>query len=386
MKIGIDVRPLSRPGAGIARAVRNILEQLQGIDTENTYYLYSDREFGLPLQNSLWHKRISRHISFLPGSAWLQTAAKSMAVGDRVDVFWGTAHALPLGLPSSVRKVLTVNDLVWPDYSKTMSFYNRLVNRLLLKRSARQANVVLVPSQSTQRGLRTLPGVTDLRIRMVPYGVEGRFQPSDRLAAAERIAEKYGTSQDYLCSVGTVEPRKNLTTLIEAIRTLRDRHQCAAQLLVAGPRGWKNSRLHTQLVKSGLTRKNVKFLGYIPEEDMAHLYAVASVFVFPSLYEGFGFPVLEAMACGVPVVASNVSSIPEVADGAAVLVDPHKPSEFAEAISRVRSSPSLRDRLVRTGITRAAQFKWEASARAVVAVLTGEFETISQLPDEIQRR
>ncbi len=371
MRIGIDVRPLSRPPAGIYRAVRNVLQQLQELDAENTYYLYSDREFELPLRNSRWQKRIGRSFSFLPGSAWLQTGAKRMAVEDEVDVFWGTAHALPLGFPSSVRRVLTIHDLTWVACPGTMSSYNRLVHSVLAGRSIRQADVICVPSESTRQGLINYFGGKGKEIEVAGWGIEDYYFRRDAAVAAKRIAQKFCTSPDYLCTVGTLAPRKNLGTLIEAVRILHDRHQCKAQLLIAGAKGWKNSPLYKQLAASALTEKDVKFLGYVPEEDMPYLYAGASVSVFPSLYEGFGFPVLEAMACGAPVVASNVSSIPEVAGGAALLFDPYLPGELAEAILRVRSSPRLREQLIRGGISRAAQFRWADTARAMLAVLTG---------------
>lgn len=370
MRIGVDARPISRSAAGISRGVRNLLRQLQEIDVENSYFLYSDREFELPVLNGRWQKRISHSIPFWPGSAWLQTSGRKMATEDRVDVFWGTAHALPLGLPPTMRRVLTINDLVWPVYSETMSVYNRFVSNLLLRKSVCAADLIVVPSQSTHRGLEEVLAVRGSRIRLVPYGVEEHFRPLDPIRAVRHIAQKYSTSQDYLCAVGTVEPRKNLTTLIEACAILRNRHQWKGQLLIAGAKGWKDSVLHRQIANFGLTEKEVKFLGYVPEEDMPHLYSGASVFVFPSVYEGFGFPVLEAMACGAPVVASSVSSIPEVAGGAALLADPHRACDFADAILRVRSDRRLREQLVDSGIRRAAEFRWTDAARAMLTVLT----------------
>lgn len=371
MRIGVDARPLSRQPAGIYRAVRNTLQHLHEVDSENAYYLYSDREFELPLQNGRWRKRISRTLSFLPGSIWLQTDAKRMAVEDGVDVFWGTAHALPLGLPSPMRRLLTVNDLVWPVYPETMSLYNRLANRLCFRRSIENADVILVPSRSTGCDLGKLFGFSGLRIRVIPYAVEDCFCPIESKLAARHVAQKYGTCEDYICAVGTLEPRKNFITLVEVVRVLRDRHRCKTQLLIAGAKGWKNSPLEKQIARSGLTEKEVKFLGYVPEEDMPYLYSGASVFVFPSLYEGFGFPVLEAMACGAPVVASSASSIPEVTGDAALLVDSHRPGDLAEAISRIRSDPTLREQLTRSGLARASQLKWSDTARAMLDAFAG---------------
>ena len=158
-------------------------------------------------------------------------------------------------------------------------------------------------------------------------GLLPEYWPRDSKVAAEQISQKYGTSKKYICAVGTIEPRKNFVTLVETVRILRERDECGVQLLIAGGSGWRNTKatLCESIARAGLTDREVKFLGYVPEEDLPVLYSGARVFVYPSIYEGFGIPLIEAMACGAPVLASNVSSIPEVVQDAGILVSPKQP-------------------------------------------------------------
>ncbi|MGI0134982.1 MAG: glycosyltransferase family 4 protein [Candidatus Micrarchaeaceae archaeon] len=368
MRIGIDVRPLSRPKAGIFRCVSSLLQELQRIDKENSYFLYSDRDFDGIQENSQWRKRVSAGFRLIPGSVWLQSEARKMATEDGADVFWGTAHALPLLLPAGTRNILTVHDVAWATCPENMALYNRCVHHLISGRSIRKSDVVCVPSHSTRESLQRLLGGVAKDIRVVYWGVEDCYFPHDRAVAARYIANKFSTSEDYVCTVGTIEPRKNLPRLIEAFDILRVRYGLQAQLLIAGAHGWKTSLIHRQLVASGLTEREVRFLGYVPEEDMPFLYSGASVFVLPSLYEGFGLPLIEAMACGAPIVASNTSSIPEVVGDAGVLADPYKPEEVAEAIIRFRADPGLRAASVQSGLQRVKRFSWTRAAKEMLSI------------------
>jgi len=289
--------------------------------------------------------------------------------GDDLDVFWVTrTYAFPLGLPSNVAKVMTVYDLVWRLYPDTMTFANRVVYNAFAKRGIRQADKIIAISESTRQGLMDLVGTPGDKIDVVPLGVDSSFVPHDRAQSARLIAGKYSVSPDYICTVGTVEPRKNMSTLVEAIRILRDRRQLRHQLLIAGMPGWKNSGIYSHVERCGLTEREVKFLGFVPDEVLPFLYSGAALFVFPSLYEGFGLPLAEAMACAVPVVASNSSSIPEVVGDAAILVAAARPEEFAEAIARVTGDPVLSQALSENGLKRARQFTWEATALKVLQI------------------
>jgi glycosyltransferase involved in cell wall biosynthesis len=366
VKIGIDARPLSVGYGGIARSLENILGEMLRIDQVNEYYLYSHRDFKHSFDAPNWRKRIGSSYLPLPGSLWLQTEGRRMVLEDSLDVFWGAVHALPRRLPLSVGKLLTIYDLTWRLHPETMTRYNYLANRLVTERSLRSADIVIAISQSTGRDLETVLAVPASKIHVVHLGVSPRYKPSDPSAAAQLIARKYHVSENYICAVGTVEPRKNLATLVEAVGILQQRGQLSHQLLIAGASGWKNSRTYTSVKQHRLGPQHVNFLGYVPEEDLPTLYAGAAAFVFPSLYEGFGLPLVEAMACGTPVIASSVSSIPEVVGDAGLLASPLEPEEFAGALARLSQDQELRQLLVEKGLRRARDFRWEASAARIL--------------------
>jgi glycosyltransferase involved in cell wall biosynthesis len=367
MRIGIDARPLARGVAGISRVVRSLLEALARVDAENLYFLYSNRDFRLPGENPLWQKRVDFAYSVLPGTLWLLARAAKMMREDRLDVWWATMPVLPRTVPPSLRKIITVNDLVPYRYPETMSFYNRRVSRWVMPPAVRRSDLVVAISDFTRKELQAFFGTEPPSVEVIHCGVTEHYSPRCRRAAAARIAGKFQTSTRYVCTVGTIEPRKNLMTLIEAMRILWGRGQLPGhQLLIAGAAGWKDSPVYARATGLG---EAVKFLGYVPEEDLPFLYSGADVFAFPSLYEGFGLPLAEAMACGVPIVASGVSSIPEVVQDAALLVSPRSPEEFADAIARIVSDPALRHSLVQKGLERARHFQWEDAARKMLRLL-----------------
>lgn len=371
IRIGIDARPLSDPSAGITRVVTNIVRELEGIDQENLYFLYSNRSFQLPFGNLRWHKRIHTLASFVPSNLWFQTEARRMVKQDNLDTFWAPAHILPVGLPAKIRKILTVHDLVWKRYPETMEWRNSIVHRLFAERSVREADRITADSASTKRDLELLLRVRSTKIEVAHLGVSSHFRPHDPAVAAQCIARKFGVSEKYICAVGTVEPRKNLAALVEAIGILKKQGKLTHQLVVAGGKGWGKSKASEWIRNRELTEGDVRFLGFIPEEDLPLLYSGAALFVFPSIYEGFGLPLLEAMACGAPVASSNRSSLPEVAGDSGLYFDPGSVDEIASTIDRALSEPDLRRELAKRGAERARQFTWEACAR----IMLGVFET-----------
>jgi glycosyltransferase involved in cell wall biosynthesis len=234
---------------------------------------------------------------------------------------------------------------------------------LFFGRSTRQADRIIVCSQSTARDLKRIYGIPESKIEVIHLGVNPAFEAQDSRAATEHIENKYGVAKDYVLTVATAGPHKNLITLVEAMKVLRERGALSFQLLVAGAHGRKNSPVLEALRSSGLDDHGVRFLGYVPDEDLPMLYSGSNLFVFPSLYEGFGLPLVEAMACGVPVIASDTSSIPEVVGDAGLLVPPTQPEAFADAILRVRSDENLRKAMVEKGLKQAAGFRWDKTAR-----------------------
>jgi glycosyltransferase involved in cell wall biosynthesis len=267
----------------------------------------------------------------------------------------GLGPARPL-LPA----VVTIHDTMVFRFPQLFRPWHRHYARVMLPRLARAAALVITGSQATRADLIEHLGVAPDRIAVVPYGVDIRFAP---LAAdspeARAVVARYHLPPNFILAVGAIEPRKNLPRILDAVRQLNGRAATAGVTLVhAGPEGWAHD----------VPREAARFLGYVPAADLRVLYGLARAFVYPSLWEGFGFPVIEAMACGCPVITSDVSALPEVAGGAALLVDPTATEQLAAAIARVWADEGLRRDLVARGRARAAGFTWQRTARETVAV------------------
>jgi glycosyltransferase involved in cell wall biosynthesis len=275
---------------------------------------------------------------------------------------------LPFWLPPNALKVVTVYDLVWVRCPETTTSYNLFLHKMWARRALNDANYIVVISDTVKEELVQTLGVPKEKIRLVYPGVSERYKVQDRSRAAAFISEKYGVSPRYIATVGIVHPRKNLGLLVEVLRILKTSGELDYPLLVAGPIGFKNSSLFQAIRDAGLTEKEIRFLGYLPEEDMPSFYAGAQLFLFPSLYEGFGLPPVEAMACGTPVISSDAPSMPEVLGEAAILEPLSSPERFASAIRKVLADDSLRGSMEAKGIRRAERFRYEASVRKLLEV------------------
>jgi glycosyltransferase involved in cell wall biosynthesis len=229
----------------------------------------------------------------------------------------------------------------------------------------RRADRIIAISHATQRDLIAAYDVPPEKVTVIHEAADPRFQPQPP-EAVEAVRTRYGLPERYLLSVGTIEPRKNLTRLLEAFEALHAEGLTDA-LVVVGGRGWLYDDFFARLERSP-AREAVLFPGYVPDADLPPIYAGAQALAFPSLYEGFGLPVLEAMACGAPVACSNTSSLPEVAGDAALLFDPHDVTAITQALHRLLSDDTLHADLQQRGRGRAATFSWDRVAAETEAV------------------
>ena len=369
MNIAVDAFPLAAKSAsGIPNYSRQILDYLLQIDTQNDYFLYCRNPIAsVPAGNG--HMRSSpsaKESSTSYGNTiWLFTQGIRLMKKDKIDILWGTRQMLPPYVPKGMRKVLTVHDLVWHYFPETMDRYNLLVMKIFAGRSIKAADHIIAVSEATGRAIVDILGVRREKISVIPHGADD-YTTLDRKSSAEYISGKYRTSRDYILTVSTVEPRKNLKTLLAVYSRLRNGG--APQLLIAGASGWKTSSIYAEHQGLGLSEEEVKFLGYVPDEDMNRLYSGARLFLFPSAYEGFGMPLLEAMAAGTPVIASNSSSLPEVAGSAGILLDPYDVEAWRASIAKVLSEESFRNKLAADGVERSRQFSWKKAARQTLEV------------------
>jgi glycosyltransferase involved in cell wall biosynthesis len=246
----------------------------------------------------------------------------------------------------------------------------RMLFRLSIGRVARLADAVIVPSSATARDFASrFPSATQ-KIRAVPLAPREQFVV---LSHAERmpVIDRYGlTHRDYVLFAGNIEPRKNLLALIDAYNRMRQDMRTAPCLAIAGGAGWKNQAIH-QAAAASPYAADIRFLGYVADADLPALMGGALAFVYPAIYEGFGLPPLEAMACGTPVITSNRSSLPEVVGDAALLVDPNDRAHLADAMARVVEQEPLRKDLRERGLKRAERFTWEETARLTLRVYEG---------------
>ena len=319
MRVGLDVSPLDQTGAGTARYLRG----LDGMDS-------------VDFVRFAHHGRGRAHVVYRD-AVWYPLVLSHLARTARLDVLHCPTFRGPLR-PPTCPLVVTVHDLAVLRHPGTFNPWTRQYSRLCVSRVVRAARIVIAVSEHTKRELVKVLETPEEKIRVVPNGVSEQFSPDGPFE-----------SGDYVLAVGTLEPRKNLPRLAEATRRL------GVELRVAGDAGWGDIRLGD----------GVRRLGRVSDEELARLYRGARCFAYPSLEEGFGIPIVEAMASGTPVVTSRGGATEEVAGGAAVLVDPLDPSSIAAGIEE---AVTRRDGLARAGLERSKGFSWTETARRTAEV------------------
>ncbi len=366
MRIGIDAVALldARP-TGIGWYVNRMLTEFCRVDPAVQLSLYTARPLPKRYECDRIRERIGSRNLWLPAIPWMQTFGRRLAIRDGLDCFWGPAHILPVGLSKHVRTVLTVHDLVYKLWPRHMKRRNALVNRCLFDQSVRQANAIITDAERTRQDLITLFQIEPAKVTAVHLGVDEVFRPLGRDAVRSRL-DALGIPADYLLAVGTLEPRKNYPLLFQAIARMPD----CPPLAIAGGKGWNYRTILQQLEGLGL-QSRVRLLDYVSNEDLVALYNGALLVVQPSLYEGFGFPLVQAMACGTPVLSSNTSSLPEVGGDAVAYFESGSADSLVAELQRLLASETRRQTLRQAGLQRATEFNWSNTARATLAVLRG---------------
>lgn len=364
--IAIDASRLSvAERTGTERYSYELIAALARIDRWQPYALYTN---GLPAALPPLGPNFTLRSLPMP-RLWTHGRLGPQLALDRPGLLFVPAHVVPLaGAPPSV---VTIHDLGYLAFPQAHTARRRLELHLTTRWSLRAARRVIAISQATKDDLVRHYGADPARIAVVHHGLSAGFRPTEDPGALAR----HGLREPYFLYVGTLQPRKNLARLIEAyaraVRSGGDAGPAAWPLLaIAGRRGWLTETIERRAAQLGIADR-VRFLGYVPDADLPALLSGATAFLFPSLYEGFGMPVLEAMACGTPVLTSSTSALPEVAGDAALLVDPGDTDAIADAIARLAADPGLRAELRGRGLARAAQFTWERCARETRAVLLG---------------
>ncbi len=371
MRVAIDYTAAVYQVAGIGRFVRCLVKALAEIDRDTEYILvYADPPHGhtppLPDAPNFVGRRIP-----LPERA-LSALWHRLTLPIPVDLITGPVdvfHSPDFVLPPVRRaaKVLTVHDLAFLLRPECADAKLRDYLEKTVPRSVARADFILADSVNTQDDLICLLGVPPTKVQVVPGAVDDSFAPIRDPEVLQDMRDRLSDGAPYILSVGMIEPRKNLGRLIEAFELLKAQLDIPHKLVLAGKRGWLSDGIY-QRAKSSPLSADILFPGFVADAELPALYSASDLFAYPSLYEGFGLPPLEAMACGVPVVASACASLPEVVGEAAEMVDPEDAQQIALAMARILDDRDLRDRMVSQGLEQSRLFTWQASAKKTLAV------------------
>ncbi|MDD3925035.1 MAG: glycosyltransferase family 1 protein [bacterium] len=289
---------------------------------------------------------------------WEQAALPGLIRRLKTDVFHAPGFVLPLA--AATPSVLTIFDMTFFSHSDKHELVKQVYFKHLIPPSAKKADIIITISESASEEIQRYLDVDAGKIRVTCLAAGSMFHPRNPDSVKETL-RSLDLPGRFILSVGTLEPRKNIPALLEAYADLPDSLRSSYPLVLAGKAGWGRESLQDRADALGI-RNRLRFTGYLTDDQLADLYAAASLFVYPSLYEGFGLPVLEAMASGTPVLTSSVSSMPEVAGDAALLVDPNDRGAISRGIVTVLTDPALSEEMIARGLERAAQFSWEKTA------------------------
>jgi glycosyltransferase involved in cell wall biosynthesis len=365
MRIAFDGTTLTPGRTGVGYYTEHLLQHLaREVERSGDELIVISNQPVRPEQPLPRHVVVHEGHHFPLRLAWMQGLAARVLDRVGADVAHFTNGMLPV--TASTPSVVTVHDMSLRLYPWCHPLRRVVINRPLQLVAIHRAEAIVAVSHSTRRDLLRLHGVSADRVCVVHEAASSAFRPLPDVASLGVLRERLQLPERFMLYVGTVEPRKNLTRLVDAFAEARGRG-IPHHLVCVGPYGWRSRGLADRIARRGMT-SYVRFLGYQPFELLPALYNLSEFFVFPSLYEGFGLPVVEAMACGTPVLTSNSSSMAEIGADAVVMVDPLDTAALASAIAQLAFDADLRARLATAGLTRAAAFSWTQAARDMLQV------------------
>ncbi|MEM6318066.1 MAG: glycosyltransferase family 1 protein [Bacteroidota bacterium] len=362
MKIAIIADALDYQYAGIYYYTKELINGLMAIDQQNEYWIV--RSKSAPLANANFHELVVPIPSFPGGSTYrlLATIPKLLA-NKGMDIVVEPRHFGPFNLPKRIKRITVIHDLSPIHFPRWHTFVSSQLQLIFLPRILKRADFIITNSAFTAKDvIKNFPFAAN-KTKGVLLGKESFFKPSKNPA----LLEKYQLEAPYILYTGTIEPRKNLPFLLTAFERLKINHTNELQLVIVGKKGWKSAPF-LKAVEASPYKKDIRQLGYVPREDLVTLYSSAKVFVYPSFFEGFGLPVLEAMACGIPVLVSNTSCLPEIIGQAGKTFPLDNPTILANFIQEILTSKSLHASLSQKSITRATDFSWKKTAIETLAV------------------
>jgi len=371
MRIGINARYLQNSRSGIAQYLYYLLLNLKAINKDNEYILLLGSN-GRICEDIL-DLGFLNDISKLPTTnqilkiIWQHFYVPERLKNLRIDAFHEPTFIAPLF--KRCPTVITVHDLAFKFLPGCFTLRNRLYLGQLMQRSIDTSDRVIAVSENTRKDIMSNYNIDEKKIKVVYEGVDEVFHPvlDPEKVKSAAVKAKYGIKSDFILAVSMISPRKNLINLIKAFNRLKQKHSIRHQLVIVGQKGWLFNEVFEEAAASSYAQ-DIVFCSFVSQDDLVMLYNVAEVFVYPSLYEGFGLPLLEAMACDCPVVASNRASVPEVCSDAALLIDPYDPVAMADAVFQALADAPLRKSMIEKGRKRVSVFSWRRAAEETQAI------------------
>jgi len=370
MNIGVDIRPLMSPlRTGVGEYTFELLNALFQIDRKNQYFLFYNSYKNIDKYLPDW-KYDNVHIIKKTWPNKLFNFCQKFLFWPKIDSFasekldyFFSPNLNFTALNKHVKKILTIHDLSFEFFPEFFSFKQKLWHWLVNpKKQCLSADIILTPSVNTKQDLVNYYQIPENKVRSIYPGLSSIFEK-------KQIQEKtLDLPDNYILFLGSLEPRKNILSVIEGYESAFSSLSLPYNLIIAGAPGWKNKEIFARIEKSPLKQK-ITFAGYIKNEDKPELYRRAAVFVYPSFYEGFGFPVLEAMYCKIPIITSNRSSIPEITADYAHLIDPNKSGQIAEGLIKILKDEGLKNKMVSQARQKAEKFNWKETAEEFLNLL-----------------
>jgi len=351
MKVGIDAQSTVGRKTGIGYYAGNLIDHFKRVgDMDFFYFKNTD------IQDLNTVGRIRWENFILPG----------FALKEEVDILHTPGFAGPK-TRGSFKKVTTVCDLIGMIYPRNLNVVSRFYWQRWLPGCVRNSDIIIAISEHTKRDLVRLLDIPERKIRVILLAADPRFSPIEDAVKRTEVRRKYDLPEEFILNVGTVEPRKNVCGLVEAFSCYLEESHSGPDLVIAGKKDWGYAEARRKVDELGISSR-VHFTDYIDDEDLPVLYNLAKFFVYPSFYEGFGLPVLEALSCGRPVICSNASSLPEVTQDAALLIDPDNIRDLKEAIATLDKNEAIRTELSGRAVRQAGKFSWEKTVSQTLDV------------------
>ncbi len=376
MHIGIDAHAIGAQQGGNETYIRNLIRALAALDADNRYTIYlANAQAAAEWQNGFVAQHPNFSVRLLPPPTPLVRVPVFLTYELRrrpVDVLH-VQYTAPPFCPAPV--VATIHDLAFEHLPETFTRRGSLQLKLTVRRTARRAARIATVSEYSRQDLLRTYRLAPEKVVTTYNGIEPHFTTQTRAAdEAAQVRQRFGIAREFLLAVGSLQPRKNLERLIRTYARLRrEQPDFAPQLVIVGRKLWLAESIFAEVSRQPWA-SDVILTGYVSDDDLPALYRTASAFVYPSLFEGFGLPPLEAMACGTPVITSNISSLPEVAGSAALLIDPLNEQELAAALQRILNDQPLRARLRAEGVRQAAKFTWRDAAEKTLQLYRESYE------------